>query len=135
MQFMHDEGSEFIGHDFQAMLDDCNIQHRPTKVKNQQANTICKRLHQTATNDLRPLLLACPQHNVDNAAMLIDTALSTAACSARAAMHSTMKVSAGALVFQRDAMLNMPVIANSKVTFDLFLFHHPQRTFDWIAQL
>jgi hypothetical protein len=114
MQFMHDEGSEFIGHNFQAMLDDHNIQHRPTTVKNPQANAICKGPHQTVTNALRPLPHARSPNNVDNAAMLVNTALGTAACLGCAAMHSTMTIPPGALFFQRNVMLNMPVIAGSQ---------------------
>jgi hypothetical protein len=70
------------------MLDEHNIVHRPTTVKNPQANAICERPHQTAANALRVLIHAHPPQNVDNAACLIDTALSTAACSALAATHS-----------------------------------------------
>jgi hypothetical protein len=111
------QGSEFIGHNFQAMLDDCNIQHRPTTVKNPQANAICKQLHQTVTNTLRSLLHAHPPHNVDDAAMLVNTALSTAACLACAATHSTTKISPGALVFQRNmTTLNMPIIADLQLS-------------------
>jgi hypothetical protein len=94
------------------MLDEHDIIHRPTAVKNPQANAICERLHQTAANALLVLIHAHPPQNIDNTAFLIDTAPSTAACSARAATHSTLKISPGALIFHRDMMLDMPVIAD-----------------------
>ena len=95
------------------MLNNYDIIHRPCTVKNPQSNAICERLHQTVTNALRPLIHAHPPQNVDDAAMLIDTALSTAAFSARAAIHSTLKISPpGALVFHRDMVLDIPIIAD-----------------------
>jgi hypothetical protein len=109
---MHDQGSEFVGHCFQTMLDERNVVHRPTTVKNPQANAICERLHQTAGNASRVLIHAHPPQNVNNAAFLIDTALSTAACLARASIHSALKISPGALVFHRDMTLDVPVIAD-----------------------
>jgi transposase InsO family protein len=109
---IYDQGSEFIGHNFQTMLDEYNIIHRPTTVKNPQANAICERLHQTIGNALRVLIHAHPPQNINDAAFLIDTALSTAAYSARAAIHSTLKISPGALVFHRDMILDIPIIAD-----------------------
>ena len=109
---IYDQGAEFIGHDFQSMLDEYNIIHRPTTVKNPQANAICERLHQTVANALRPLIHAHPPEDINDAAMLIDTALSTAAYSARAAIHSTLRISPGALIFHRDMILDIPIIAD-----------------------
>jgi hypothetical protein len=109
---IYDQGSEFIGHEFQTMLDEYNIIHRPTTVKNPQANAICERLHQTVANALRPLIHAHPPQDMNDVALIIDTALNTAAYSARAAIHTTMKISPGALVFHRDMILDIPIIAD-----------------------
>jgi hypothetical protein len=121
MRCIYDQGSEFIGHEFQAMLDQYHIAHSPTTVKNPQANAICERLHQTVTNALRPLIHAHPPQNVNDAAFIIDTALSTAAYSARAAIHSTLKISPGSLIFGRDMFLDIPIIA------DLQLLHQQRQ--------
>ena len=94
------------------MLDDYGIIHRPTTVKNPQANAICERLHQTVANAIRPLIHAHPPQNINDATAIIDTALSAAAYSARAAIHSTLKISPGALVFHRDMLLDIPIIAD-----------------------
>jgi hypothetical protein len=96
--------------------------HRPAAVKNPQPNAIGERSHQTVANALRPLLLAHPPQKVQDAAFIIaDTALSTAAQLARAAMHSASKISPGALMLHRDVVLDIPVIA------DLQSLHQQQR--------
>ena len=95
-----------------CIRDSHHIRKHPTTVKNPQANAICERLHQTVTNVLRPLLHMHLPQNVDEAALLVDTALQTAVYSARTAIHSTMKISLGALAFHRDMLLNIPIIAD-----------------------
>ena len=111
-EIIFDQGSEFLGAGFQRILDRHHIRKNPTTVKNPQANAICERLHQTVTNTLRPLLHMHPPQNIDEANLLIDTALQTAAYSARTAIHTTLKISPGALAFHRDMLLNIPVIAD-----------------------
>jgi hypothetical protein len=64
------------------MLDEYNIIYLPTTVKNPQANSIFEWLHQSISNAVRPLLHAHPQQDVNDAAFIIDTALSPAAYSA-----------------------------------------------------
>ena len=81
-------------------------------MKNLQANGICERLHQMVTNALHPLLHIHPPQNVDEAALIVDTALQTAVHSACTAIHSTLKISPGALAFHRDMLLNIPLIAD-----------------------
>jgi hypothetical protein len=44
------------------------------------------------------------------AALIVDTALQTAAYSARAAIHGSLKIMPGALVFRRDMILNIPLL-------------------------
>jgi hypothetical protein len=55
-----------------------------------------------------------PETNLDKVLHkhIIDTALITAPYSAQAAIHSTLKISAGALVFHRDMFLDIPIIAD-----------------------
>jgi hypothetical protein len=101
-----------LGSGFQAVLRRHHIRGHPTSVKNPQANAICERLHQTVTNVLRPLLHTHPPNNVDEANLIIDTALQTAAYSARTAIHSTLKITPGSLAFHRDMLLDIPLIAD-----------------------
>ena len=57
---IHDNGGEFIGPEFQLLLEGCRIKDVPTTSKNPQANAICKCMHQTVGNVLRTLLHGQP---------------------------------------------------------------------------
>ena len=70
------------------------------------------------TNALRPLLHAHPPDDIDQAALLIDTALQTAAYSAQTALHKSLNISPGALIFQRDMILDIPLIADLRTITD-----------------
>ncbi len=96
----HDNGGEFIGPEFQLLLEGCHIKDVPTTSKNPQANAICERLHQTEGNVLRTLLhRQLPQQITGARAKdFIDEALAIA--------------SPGSLVFSRDMFLNIPLIAD-----------------------
>ena len=109
---IYDQGPEFLGRGFQTILESHGIKGRPATVKNPQSNSICERLHHTITNVLRPLLHMHPPHNDEQANNVIDTALQTAAYAARVTIHNSMKISPGALVFQRDMLLDIPLIAD-----------------------
>jgi Integrase zinc binding domain len=115
VRVIYDQGAEFLGNGFQRVLHRHGIHGSPTTVKNPQANSICERLHQTITNVLRPLLHLHPPQDQEAANLIIDSALQTAAYSARVAVHSTLKISPGALVFHRDMLLNIPLIADLHV--------------------
>ena len=110
-----DQGPEFIGRDFQDCLRRHSIHRHPTTIKNPQANALCERLHQTVTNALHPLLHAHPPQTPMEANLIIDSALQTAAFSARAAIHSRLKISPGALAFHRDMFLDIPLIADMEI--------------------
>jgi transposase InsO family protein len=53
---MHDQGTKFIGADFQYILMHAGIKDVPTTVRNPQANTVCERLYQSVANTLCILL-------------------------------------------------------------------------------
>ena len=59
-----------------------------------------------------------PPQNIEEANLLVDTALQTAAYSARTAIHTTLKISPGALAFHRDMLLNIPVFADLQLLRD-----------------
>jgi hypothetical protein len=94
------------------MLELNGVKDVPTLVKNPQSNATCKRMHQTAANVLRTLLHAHPPQNALQAGALIDSALATTMHAARASMHRSLRTTPGALAFQRDMFLNIPLIAN-----------------------
>jgi hypothetical protein len=109
---IHDNGGKFIGADFQCLLEINGIKDVLTTMKNLQSNAICKRMHQTAGNILRTLELTHPPQHLQEAHMLVDSALAITMHTTRIAMHSMLRVSPGAFVFQRDTILDIPIIAN-----------------------
>lgn len=107
-----DQGPEFMGQQFGLLLQRYGIAQHTTTVANPQANALCERLHQTVANSLRVLQHVHQPINIEQAALIVDTALQTAAYSARSAIHGTLKISPGALVFHRDMLLDIPIIAD-----------------------
>ena len=69
-------------------------------------------LHQTVTNILCSTLYANPPDNQLEAELLVDTALQKAAYAVRTTVHTTLKATPGSLVYQRDMILNIPVVAD-----------------------
>ncbi len=56
VQCVHDKGGEFIGQNFQWLLEIFSIKDVCSTSKNYQSNAICERMHQTVTNVLRTLV-------------------------------------------------------------------------------
>jgi len=109
LRVIHDQGTEFVGLDFQSMLVAHGIQAVPTSVRNPQANAVCERLHKTA-QDLLNISLRSPPVTAADAIELIDSCLAAAQRSLRTMVHQTLNVSPGALVFGRDMLLPIPVL-------------------------
>ena len=83
-----------------------------TTPKNPQANAIAERMHKTVGDMVCTHLGDLVIDNLRDANMLVDSALASVSYGLRASVHSTMGVSSGALVFQRDMQLNIPVLEN-----------------------
>ena len=109
---IHDQGNEFTANPFQHVLAINGIQDVPTTVANPQANAVNERLHQTVENILRTLLHAIRPLNNAHAITIIDTCFATARHAVRSAVHRTLNSSPGALDFQRDMILPIPLIAD-----------------------
>jgi transposase InsO family protein len=112
LRCIHDSGSEFISMPFQHVLALNGIQDVPTTVANPQSNAINERLHQTIENALRTILHAHIPVNQVDAASIIDSCFATARFAVRSAVHRTLNISPGAMVFQRDMILPIPLIAD-----------------------
>jgi hypothetical protein len=69
-------------------------------------------MHQTVGNVLRTLLHGNPPQNIANAPQYVDEALSISMHVMQAGVHSTLSSSTGNLVFNRDMILNIPLIAD-----------------------
>ena len=111
---VHDNGGEFIGWEFQKVLEHSNIKSVATSTYNPTANSVCERMHQSMGNILRTLLHGrdSPVQNLTQAHELIDEALSICAHALRTSVHTTLGSSPGALVFNRDMFLNIPLLAD-----------------------
>ena len=109
---IYDQGNEFLGYQFQQHLQCYNIHSKVSTVKNLQSNAVAEHLHQTVTNILRSTLYANPPDNQLEAELLIDTALKKATYAMCATVHTTLKATPGSLVYQRDMILNIPVVAD-----------------------
>ena len=111
---VHDNGGEFIGWEFQKVLENSNIKSVATSTYNPTANSVCERMHQSMGNILRTLLHGrdSPVQNLTQANELIDEALSICAHALRTSVHTTLGSSPGALVYNRDMFLNIPLLAD-----------------------
>jgi len=106
---IHDQGTEFTGLAFQNMLHVNGIKSRPTTVRNPQANAVCERM---TVQDMLNTSLRQPPDNVATAVELVDSCLAAASRALRSVVHSTLRTSPGALVFNRDMLLPIPLLAD-----------------------
>ena len=81
-------------------------------VKNPQANAIVEQLHKTIADILRVMIHVDPPQNEPDTTNMIDNALATVVHALRCAVNHTMQTMPGAMVFNRDMMINVPLIAN-----------------------
>ena len=112
MRVVHDNGGEFIGAAFQSMLATNGIKSVPTTVKNPQANAIAERTHLVIADMIRLNVKDLDLNNMRDANLMIDTVLASVRLGLRATVHTTLGVSPGAAVFQRDMLLNIPVVTD-----------------------
>ena len=94
------------------MLHANGIKDITTTVKNPQANAICERLHQSISNTCWSKLRAYPPNNIEQTNDIMDTCFATAPYASKVAIHCTLNISPGALVFHRDMILNIPLLAD-----------------------
>ena len=76
---LYDQGNEFLGKDFQAMLQKNGVHSAGSTVKTPQSNTVCKRLHQSIGNTLRVLNFNPPPSSIIGTEERVNSALQTAA--------------------------------------------------------
>ena len=108
-QVTFDRGSEFIGHEFQKMLNDYGVKKKPITTRNPQANAIVERVHQTIGNIIRTFELHDNYLDEDDPWKGI---LAATAFAIRATYHTTLQKSPGQLVFGRDMIFNVQHTAN-----------------------
>jgi hypothetical protein len=105
---IYNNGSELKLH-FQSLCNTYGIKHKPTSVKNPQANAILEHIHAVLGNMLRT-------YELDMAEMVkpsdIDVLLSDAARAVCSTHHTVLKASPGAAIFGLDMLFDIPFIAD-----------------------
>jgi hypothetical protein len=105
---IYDNGSKFKLH-FRSLCDTYGMKHKPTSVKNPQANAILERIHAVLGNMLHT-------SELDMAELVkasdIDVFLSDAAWAVCSIYHTVLKASPGAAIFGRDMLFDIPFIAD-----------------------
>ena len=96
------------------MLARHGIRGHPATVKNPQANSVIERVHRTMGDIIRTFVKTDPLPlYLQNVNDMIDTCLATVIHACRTASSKALNnISPGALVFQRDMLLDIPIIAD-----------------------
>ncbi len=118
---IYDNASEFKLH-FRALCKTYGITHKPTSIKNPQANAILEHMHAVFTNMLHTAELDMAESvNASD----IDIFLADAAWAIRSTCHTVLKASPGAAIFGRNILFDTPFIADWKA-----IGEHRQRLTD-----
>jgi hypothetical protein len=96
---------------FETLCNSYGIKHKPTTIKNPQANAICERIHQVLGTIMRTSELDMAD-SVEPAD--IDTFIDNAAWAIHSTYHTVLKASPGAAIFGRDMLLDIPFVADWK---------------------
>jgi len=102
---IYDNGSEFIGFEFQELLESYGIEPQPTTVKNPQANSVIERLHLTLGDQLR-----CTTFKGTNFLDDVNIIVQACAYAARAAVPSNNPYSPAQLTFGMDMLFRQRVV-------------------------
>ena len=92
---LHDNGNEFLGPEFSAMLRKNNIKSVPTSIKNPQSNAIVERLHQTVSTMIAISIQENPPYSFEQVSSLVYRKCMAAQYAIRSSVHTTLKYSPG----------------------------------------
>ena len=110
---VHDNGPEFTGHDFQFPLDYAGITPVRITPYTPTANAVIESVHHTIGQVIRTLIHLKPPQNTADADSVVDEAIATAMHACRCAPNTSLgNFTPGALVFQRDMLLDLPLVAD-----------------------
>ena len=110
---IHDGGPEFVGHEFDFMLKNAGISNPKISANTPTANSIIEASHKAIGQNIRTTVHSKLPTTPQEADHLVDEALAIAMHAHRCASNSTLgNYSAGALVFQRDMFLDIPLISD-----------------------
>uniref|UniRef100_A0A7S0PK03 Integrase catalytic domain-containing protein n=1 Tax=Leptocylindrus aporus TaxID=1398097 RepID=A0A7S0PK03_9STRA len=108
MQSIYDNGKEFLGEEFQEMIQSLSIEPTPTTVKNPQANFV-ERIHLTLGNMLRTMMLEEVILDPDDPWSGI---LSKLTWAIRSTVHSSLNVTPDLIAFGRDILYDLALTVN-----------------------
>ena len=78
----------------------------------QEYVTVCERMHQTVADILRVICHTNPPQNGATAKQLVEEALATAMHATRCSYTKSVGAAPGAMAFNRDMMVDVPLISN-----------------------
>ena len=107
---INDRVGEFIVEPFQTILTDFGVKAKPKTAKNPTANAICEQMHQNVEDVLRETKAKI--NNEYKAEQAVDNVFYTCMHTLRYEVNHTMQTSPGALVFRRDTLRDIPLIAD-----------------------
>ncbi len=105
---IYNNGSEFKLH-FEYLCESYGIKHKPTTVRNPQANGILERVHQVLGQMLHTADLDMSNSVTPND---INVFLNNAAWAIRSTYHTVLKASPGAAIFGQDMLFDIPFVAD-----------------------
>ena len=108
----HDQGGEFIGPEFQALLHHAGIASAPSTARNPQSNAIVERLHLTMGNRIRAQLSSENPRTLSEAENTMSTILQDTLHSIRVNPSESTGYAPGTLAFGRDMIYNEPITFN-----------------------
>jgi hypothetical protein len=101
---IHDNGNEFMGCEFQELLDSYGIEPKPTTVKNPTANAIVERIHGTLGEQLRATVFGADWSDD------VDTLIQACAFALRATSPARGTYSPAQLAFGHDLIFRQKVL-------------------------
>ena len=109
VECVHDNGREFVGIEFQEMLQSYGVKSKLTTVRNPQANGILERTHQVIGNLLRSTRLMSQDLSMLDAQQEL---LAPVTWAINSTYHTTLQATPGQLAFQRDMIMPTTYLAN-----------------------
>jgi hypothetical protein len=105
---VYDNGSEFKLH-FETLCETYGLKHKPTSVKNPQANAILEQVHQTIMAMLRTSEIDMAETVTESD---IADFLTNAAWAVRSTYRPVLKTSPGPAIFGRGMLFDVPFLAD-----------------------